>query len=81
MEVLDSGVGELFHVPDPDGHRSYIRQHKARAIVEKVMTEQEAITRFVSDGDYLCYDCTVLMRGPSSLLREIIRQRKKNLGT
>lgn len=80
MEVLDSGIGELFHVPDPDGHRAYIRQHKTRALVEKVMTEQEAVSQFVSDGDYLCYDCTVLMRGPSSLLREIIRQRKRNLG-
>lgn len=80
MEVLDSGSGELFHVPDPDGHRAYVRQHKSRVLVEKVMTEQEAVSKFVSDGDYLCYDCTILVRGPSSLLREIIRQRKKNLG-
>ena len=80
MEILDSGIGELFHVPDPDGHRAYVRQHKARALTEKVMTEQEAVAKFVSDGDYLCYDCTVLMRGPSSLIREVIRQRKKDLG-
>ena len=80
MEVLDSGIGELFHVPDPDGHRAYIRQHKKRALTDKVITEQEAVSKFVSDGDYLCYDCTILVRGPSSLLREIIRQRKKNLG-
>jgi len=80
MEVLNSGDGELFHMPDPDGHREYIRQNKARALVEKVMTEQEAVSRLVNDGDYLCYDCTILMRGPSSLLREIIRQKKKNLG-
>jgi len=43
------------------------------------MTEQEAISKFVSDGDYICYDCNMIMRGPSSLIREIIRQRKKNL--
>lgn len=80
MEILDSGIGELFQVPDPDRHRAYIREHKKRALVEKVMTEQDAVSKFVSDGDYLCYDCTMLMRGPSSLVREIIRQRKKNLG-
>jgi len=80
MEILDSGIGELFHMPDPDGHRAYIRQHKPRALVEKVMTEQEAVSKFVSDGDYICYDCNMIMRGPSSLIREVIRQRKKYLG-
>jgi acyl CoA:acetate/3-ketoacid CoA transferase alpha subunit len=80
MEILDSGIGELFHVPDPDGHRAYIRENKKRALVDKVMTEQEAVKKYVSDGDYLCYDCTMLMRGPSSLVREVIRQKKKNLG-
>jgi len=80
MEILSSGVGELFQPPDLEGHRAYIREHRRRALVEKVMTEQEAVGRFVSDGDYICYDCTMLMRGPSSLIREIIRQRKKNLG-
>jgi len=80
MEILDSGIGELFHIPDLDGHRAYIRENKKRALVEKVMTEQEAISKYVNDGDYLCYDCTMLMRGPSSLVREVIRQRKKNLG-
>jgi len=80
MEILDSGVGELFQPPDPDGHRAYVHEHKKRGLVEKVMTEQEAVSKFVSDGDYLCYDCTMLMRGPSSLVREVIRQKKKNLG-
>lgn len=80
MEVLDSGIGELLHIPDPDGHRAYVRQNRSRALIEKVMTEQEAVSKFVSDGDYLCYDCTILMRGPSSLIREVIRQKRKNLG-
>jgi glutaconate CoA-transferase subunit A len=80
MDILDSGIGALQHIPDPDGHRAYIRDHKARGLVEKVMTEQEAVSKFVSDGDYICYDCNMIMRGPSSLIREIIRQGKKNLG-
>lgn len=79
MDVIDMGIGPLFHKPDPDGHRAYIKQHKSRALVEKVMTEQEAVSKFVADGDYLCYDCDYFARGPNSLVREIIRQKKKEL--
>ena len=52
MEVLASGTGE-FRMPDPDALRAYVREHKERRLVNKVMTEQEAVSRFVSDGDYL----------------------------
>ena len=78
MEVLASGKGE-FRVPDPDGFREYVREHKPTALVDKVMSEQEAVEKFVDDGDYLSCDCTMFQRGPSSLIREIIRQRKKDL--
>jgi glutaconate CoA-transferase subunit A len=43
------------------------------------MTGQEAIERFVKDGDYLAFDLMGLVRGPFSLEREIVRQRKRNL--
>jgi glutaconate CoA-transferase subunit A len=43
------------------------------------MSRREAVSRFVADGDYLVYECNYLMRGPSSLLREIIRQRKRDI--
>ncbi len=78
MEVLESGIGE-YRAPDPDGFREHVRAHKERRLVNKVMTEQEAISRFVEDGDYLAYDQNVAVRGPTSLFREIIRQRKKDL--
>ena len=48
-------------------------------MVSKLMTHKEAVERFVRDGDYLAYDCNYFQRGPSSLIREIIRQRKKKL--
>jgi acyl CoA:acetate/3-ketoacid CoA transferase alpha subunit len=63
----------------PDGLRAYVREHKERRPVNKVMTEQEAVQRFVEDGDYVAYDQNVANRGPSSLFREIIRQHKKDL--
>ena len=78
MEILASGRGE-FRVPDPDGFRAYVREHKPKGLVNKVINEHEAVKRFVSDGDYISYDCTMFQRGPSSLLREIVRQEKKDL--
>ncbi len=78
MEILASGNAAI-HMPDPDGHREYLRQNRPRGLVDKRTTEQEAVSRLVSDGDYLCYDCTMIQRGPSSLVREIIRQKKMNL--
>ena len=66
-------------MPDPDGYREWVRDHKSRALVSELMTAQEAVSRFVEDGDYLCYDCNYLQRGPSALIREVIRQKKKDL--
>jgi glutaconate CoA-transferase subunit A len=78
MTMLAEGVGE-FLPPDPDGFRRYIREHKDRRLVDKVMTEQDAVSRFVDDGDYLSYDLNIACRGPSSLFREVIRQKKRDL--
>jgi acyl CoA:acetate/3-ketoacid CoA transferase alpha subunit len=78
VDVLESGIGE-YVTPDPDGFREYVREHKERRLVNKVMSEKDAISRFVEDGDYLAYDQNVAVRGPTSLFREIIRQKKKDL--
>lgn len=78
MDVLESGVGEYLP-PDPDGFRKYVRAHKEKRLVDKVMSEKDAVDRYVKDGDYLAYDQNMAVRGPTSLYREIIRQRKKNL--
>ena len=78
MEVIAAGTGE-YRAPDPDGFREYVRVHKERRLVSKVMSEQEAVSRFVADGDYMAFDQNIAVRGPTSLMREIIRQRKKDL--
>lgn len=75
--VNERGVEYL--TPDPDAFRAYAREHKERRLVSKLMTERDAIATFVEDGDYLVYDCNYLQRGPASLIREIIRQGKKDL--
>ncbi len=78
MEVVASGKGQYL-TPNPDGHREWVRTHKSRELKSKVMSEKEAIAKFVSDGDCLGYDLNHTKRGPTALLREIIRQKKKDL--
>lgn len=78
MEVIAAGIGEYIE-PDLDAFRRHVRDNKPRALRDKLMTEQEAVSRFVKDGDYLSYDCTIFLRGPSALIREIIRQQRKEL--
>src|SRR4030043_423022 len=78
METILQGMAEI-RFTHPDDFRDWVRQHKRREMVEKRMTEREAIARTVADGDYIAYDFSSLTRGPQALVREIIRQRKKDL--
>jgi acyl CoA:acetate/3-ketoacid CoA transferase alpha subunit len=78
MQVLAEGRAPYLAV-DPDGFRAHVRDHKDRALVPKLMTAREAVARFVADGDYLVYDCNYFQRGPSTLIREVIRQARRDL--
>ena len=78
MEILAEGRAP-YHPVDPDGFREWVRDHKSRAMVSKLMSEKEAVERFVADGDYLTYECNYLTRGPNLVLNEIMRQGRKNL--
>ncbi len=78
LEILAEGEAPYLPV-DPDGFRESVRDHKDRSLRPKLMSEREAIERFVQDGDYLVYECNYLNRGPAALLREIMRQRKRDL--
>jgi acyl CoA:acetate/3-ketoacid CoA transferase alpha subunit len=78
MRVLAEGKADYLAV-DPDGFRAYVRDHKQRALTPKLMSAHDAVERFVADGDYFVYDCNYFQRGPSTLLREVIRQQKRDL--
>src|SRR5574337_782911 len=78
MDVLQAGIGE-FSVIDPDDLRAFMRTEKRRAMVDKVMPEAEAVRRYVKDGDYVSFDFSSFTRGSASLVREIIRQRRRDL--
>ncbi len=79
MHVIESGIGELIQPPDLDGFREWNREKKSRALVDKLMTEEEAISRFVYDGCYLGTELYGTVRCPMTLVREVVRQGKKDL--
>jgi acyl CoA:acetate/3-ketoacid CoA transferase alpha subunit len=71
---MDYGQGELFSVPDPEGFRKWMRDGKTGRQNDKRMGEREAVSRFVREGDYIATDMYGMVRGPMSLVREVIRQ-------
>jgi acyl CoA:acetate/3-ketoacid CoA transferase alpha subunit len=73
MEEIEVGRGE-YHFADPDDLRDWMREHKQRGLVPKVVTEQEAVARLVENGDYLNWEGF-----PHALIREVVRQRKRDL--
>lgn len=79
MEVIESGIGELFQPPDLDAFREWNHTQKTKALVDKQMTEQEAISRFAYDGAYIGTELYGTVRAPMSLMRELIRQGHKDL--
>ncbi|UCG42575.1 MAG: CoA transferase subunit A [candidate division WOR-3 bacterium] len=79
MEVIESGIGELFQSPDPDGFREFVRTKKNTGMVDKLMSEHDAVARFVNDGDYIGTELYGTVRAPMSLVRELVRQGKKHL--
>ncbi len=78
MEVLQSGAGELIQPFDVDEFRAWNRK-KSRKLVDKVMSEAEAIRQFVYDGCYIGTELYGTVRCPMSLAREVVRQGKKDL--
>jgi len=79
MELLQSGHGELIQPFDLDEFRQWNREKKLRRLTDKVMTEQEAVRQFVTDGCYIGTELYGTVRCPMSLAREVVRQGKKDL--
>ena len=79
MQVIAQGRGELIQPPDLEAFREWNRTQKTRQLVDKVMTDADAVSRFVTDGCYIGTELYGSVRCPMSLTREVIRQRKKDL--
>jgi acyl CoA:acetate/3-ketoacid CoA transferase alpha subunit len=79
MQVLESGRGELIQPPDLEAFREWNRTEKSHKLIDKLMTEQEAVERFVFDGCYIGTELYGTVRCPMSLVREVVRQGKHDL--
>jgi glutaconate CoA-transferase subunit A len=79
VDVIEKGVGRIFTDPDADKARAFFR-HKSRALVSKLTTVKEAVKELIKDGDYISIGGFGANRVAISVLHEILRQKKKNLG-
>jgi len=78
MKVLDEGIGKLIQPVDLHGFRKS-NQSKTKQLVDKRMSEAEAVERFIHDGDYVGTELYGTVRCPMSLVNEIVRQGVKDL--
>jgi len=78
MQIIQSGSGALIQPPDLNAFREWNR-HKPKALIDKRMTEAEAVERFVHPGDYLGTELYGTVRCPMSLVSEVVRQGIKDL--
>jgi len=76
---MNTSVGTLFMSPDVESARQFFEQ-KSRAQTNKLLSVSEAVTRLIHDGDYLGSGGFGTVRIATSILHEIVRQRKQHLG-
>jgi hypothetical protein len=73
MDVLQSDLGELIQQQDVDAFREWNR-NKLKVMTDKRMTEAEVVERFLYNGVYIGTVLYGTVRGPMSLVNEIVRQ-------
>jgi acyl CoA:acetate/3-ketoacid CoA transferase alpha subunit len=77
--VRKRGRGELIGWHDPDDARRFVRENKARRLEDKTLTAQEAVSRFIHDGDFIASGGFGHIRISMAIIHEIIRQGRRNL--
>lgn len=78
MNVIRSGKGPLLQPVDIQAFREWNRQ-KNKALIDKRMSEAEAVRRFIREGMYIGTELYGTVRCPMSLVNEIVRQGIGNL--
>jgi hypothetical protein len=78
VELIEAGQGKLIQYPDMNEFREWNRK-KSKILVDKRMTEAEAVRRFIHDGAYIGTELYGTVRCPMSLVNEIVRQGVKDL--
>lgn len=72
-------TGKLVGWHDPDDNRKWIFQNKSRSLEDKRMTAEEAVSKFVHNGQLLAMGGFGHVRVSMAIIYEIIRQKKRNL--
>ncbi len=75
ISIIEEGEASLIQPIDLDGFREHNR-NKSKALTDKLMTEKEAIEKFVKSGDYIGFELYGTVRCPMSLTRELVRSGK-----
>ncbi len=78
-QMLEQGIGELFHSSTAEEIREWNRDHKLRGLVDKMTTARAAVEQYVQDGMYIGIGGFGHIRISMPLIYEIVRQRKKHL--
>jgi glutaconate CoA-transferase subunit A len=79
MSALSAGTGPLFVDPSANALRQ-INAQRPRALVDKLTTVADAVTRCVRTGDYLAIGGFGTNRIPTAIVHEILRQGIQDLG-
>lgn len=72
-------TGPFLQPPDTDAFRAHNRDRKTLTPSPKIVDEHQAVKRFIKDGDYVGFELYGTVRCPLSVVREMIRQRKRRL--
>lgn len=79
MDVIEEGKAVIWSRHDPEEHRKWVLEKKNRSLQDKTMSIKDAISKYVSNGDYLAMGGFGHVRVSMSAVYEMIRQRKNNL--
>jgi 3-oxoacid CoA-transferase subunit A/glutaconate CoA-transferase subunit A len=79
MNVFEQGKGELLAWHDPDENRRWVLRNKPRDLKDKRTTVEEAISKFVANGDYIAFGGFGHVRVSMIAIYEIVRQKRRNL--
>ncbi len=77
IPVVSEGEFSLIQDVDIEGFREHNRK-KPKALIDKTMTEEEAVERFVNNGDYIGFELYGTVRCPVSLTRALVKSGKKD---
>jgi 3-oxoacid CoA-transferase subunit A/glutaconate CoA-transferase subunit A len=79
IEILAEGEGELIGWQDPYENRAWIRDNKPRGLIDKWMSVEVAVQKFVRDGDYLAIGGFGHICVSMIVIYMIIRQSRRDL--